>query len=141
MFESLGRALGLYYDGPDIHGRDQARRPAPRPPAAVASPGRPPAGPVDLTALLRAAVDLAGGPDRFAVRCRVLHRDDVGGGRQLLDPPAPWRGQLQLLFARDPNTGNHVLLLIRAGLARTCHEAAAATFGIDPAHYRPTREV
>jgi hypothetical protein len=71
---------------------------------------------------------------------------DTDGDDYLLDPPAPWTGRLRLLYAVDPNPGpdgrNHrVLLMVRADNARTCQEAAAATFGIHPADYSPTREV
>jgi len=136
--ERLGRRLGLQPSSGGIYARPAARRQT-RP---MSVPVRPVevVPPVNLTALLRLEVDLAGGPDRYAVRCRVVHRDDATGAR-LLDPPPPWRGRLRLLHAPDPNTGQHVLLTVRADQAATCHQAAAATFGIHPDFYDPTREV
>jgi hypothetical protein len=148
--ERLGRALGLHVagsiyavprgagasrrgrtqlDGVRLAGHARASGPA----AGVLSQPKP----TDLTASLRAEIDrwtTAG----FASLCDVAHREPDS---QLLDPPPPWRGRLRLLHALDPNTGDWVLLIVRAELARTCHEAAAASFGISPTYYRPTREV
>jgi hypothetical protein len=127
--QRLGRSLRLSDERPGaIYA---APRPTRREQRQVAAPA------VDLTASLRAEI-ARWTPDVFASWCDIVDREP---DRQLLDPPAPWRGRLRLLYARDPNTGAYVLLVVDAAQAATCHAAAAATFGIHPAYYAPTREV
>jgi hypothetical protein len=139
-FEWLGHRLGTTTDGAgsiyDRPTRDAQARPATRP----VQPTCPPTPPLNLTSLLKADIDLTGA-DRYWTRCQIVHRD---GDAQLLDPPPPFRGHLRLLSDIDPNPGPdgqlHRVLLIVAGQPRTCHEAAAATFRINPADYSPSRE-
>ena len=141
--ERLARRLGLHPASSGIHGplsaRESARlaRRQPPPPTAPTLP------PVNLTETLRAQIDRHG-PDGFAVFCDVVHADPPGNPRAwLLDPPRPWRKHLRVLYAVDPNPRAHqprVALIVPATVP-TCTAAAAATFGVDAAHYAPAREV
>jgi len=143
VLERLGIGLGLQPSG-SIYGPArgrEGRRLATERAARIAAVAPPPAPPVNLTALLKTEIDVAG-RDAYARRCRVLHRDRTA---QLLEPGEPFRGHLRLLYDVDPNPGpdgelHRVLLLVPADVT-TCHQAVAASFGIHPSAYRPIREV
>ena len=97
------------------------------------------------TELRRAMIECLGA-DRFfstAPGTTLVHQDIDGAGndRRLIRVPLPdvEAGYIQAVHVVCPTTKREYHLLV-SPTVRTCQEAVASTFGIEPDDYHPNRE-